>query len=352
MAGQTNPRRRRRGIVASAVAVITGSLGGVIGTPTPAAADAPPTAAGNVFHGFRLDDDGDFHVIDHPDAGTTVAPGSIGTGTQVAGINNRREIVGAYADRSDVIHNFVRNRRGRDTTIDLPGSFNEEAVDINNRGQIVGFVDADNENSTGTQGFLRSRRGRYTTIQIPGAVSTAALKVNDRGQVAGIYFDPDPAGPTPSPVHGFVWDDGEITTIDHPDAANGTFLFGINDRGDTVGFYDDAAGVFHGFLRDRRGRFTPVDAPGAVLGTQPISINDRREIVGAVAYADNSTDAFHRSPRGRYRIIEAPGEATYTRALDINDHGDIVGDFDTESPDPTDTHVGRRIGETLVPPWN
>jgi uncharacterized membrane protein len=333
MAGQTNPQTRRRGIATAAIAVVTGSLSAVIGTPVPAAADPPPTSIGNVFHGFVLDDDGDFHIIDHPDAGTTVGPGSLGTGTQVSGINNRREIIGAYADRSEVIHEFLRSRRGRYTTIDPPGSFiAEEAVDINNRGQIAGFVDADNDTTTGTQGFLRSRRGRYQTIEVPSAVSTAALKVNDRGQVAGIWFDRAPAGGAPPPVHGFVWDDGEITTIDHPDAANGTFVFRINDRGDTVGFYDDADGNFQGFLRDRRGRFTDVDAPGAELGTQPASINDRGEIAGAVTYADGSTDAFHRSRRGRFTIIEAPGEATYTRALDINDRGDIVGDYDTEPP--------------------
>lgn len=92
------------------------------------------------------------------------------------------------------------------------------------------------------------------------------------------------AGTALPPVHGFVWDDGKVTTtIDHPDAANATFVFGINDRGDTVGFYDDADGNFQGFLRDRRGHFTDIDAPGAELGTQVTGINERGEIVGTVS---------------------------------------------------------------------
>jgi hypothetical protein len=45
---------------------------------------------------------------------------------------------------------------------------------------------------------------------------------------------------------------------------------------DTVGFYDDAHGNVHGFLRDRRGHYTPV----AEAGTLPASINDHGEIVG------------------------------------------------------------------------
>jgi hypothetical protein len=333
MAGQHNPQMRRRGIAAAAVAVIIGSLSGVVGTADPAAADPPPTAAGNVGHGFRLDRDGDFHVIDHPDAATTIGPNLPITGTNLSGVNNRREIVGIYEDESRVIRNFLGTRRGNYQAIDPPGSFaDEEAVDINNRGDIVGFVDDAGTNDQGARGFLRTRHGRYRTIQVPGAASTVALRINDRRQIAGFYADPVPPGTPVPPVHGFVWDDGDVTTIDHPDAANGTFLFGINDRGATVGFYDDAHGNLHGFLRDRRGRFTPIDAPGAELGTQPASINDRGEIVGAVAYADNSTDAFYRSHTGRYRIIEAPREATYTRALDINDRGDIVGDYDTEPP--------------------
>jgi hypothetical protein len=244
-----------------------------------------------------------------------------------------------------VVHNFLRTRTGRYRIVDPPGSSpDEEVVDINNRGELVGFVDDNGENTVGTRGFLRTRGGRYVTIAVPGAASTLALKANDRSQVAGSYIDRAPTGTTP-PVHGFVWHDGEVTTIDHPDAANGTFVFGINDRGDTVGFYDDAAGNFHGFLRDRRGRIESVDAPGAELGTQPAAINDRGETVGAAVNADGSTDAFRRDRTGRFTIIEAPGEATYTRALDINDRGDIVGDYDTE---PATSTVAAPSREGMV----
>ena len=39
-----------------------------------------------------------------------------------------------------------------------------------------------------------------------------------------------------------------FTTIDVPGAANGTVAYGINDAGQIVGYYLDAAGTFHGFL--------------------------------------------------------------------------------------------------------
>src|SRR5512138_3506677 len=50
-------------------------------------------------------------------------------------------------------------------------------------------------------------------------------------------------------------------TIDVPGAA-GTQAWGINGRGDTVGFYATPDKVNHGFLRSG-GRFTTIDMPGA-----------------------------------------------------------------------------------------
>jgi hypothetical protein len=41
---------------------------------------------------------------------------------------------------------------------------------------------------------------------------------------------------------------GAFTTLDAPNAFNTTVFNGINDRGDIVGFYNDAAGNTHGPL--------------------------------------------------------------------------------------------------------
>jgi hypothetical protein len=81
----------------------------------------------------------------------------------------------------------------------------------------------------------------------------------------------------------------------------------VNDRGETVGFYDDANSNFHGFLRSRRGHFTSVDAPGGELGTAPASINDRGEMVGATYNADGSPDGFFAAARAGSRSSRPPG---------------------------------------------
>jgi hypothetical protein len=122
MARHQNPRVRRR--CTPALALVVGSLGVVVGTTDPAAADPPPSAAGNVLHGF-------------------IGPKLPITGTNLSGTNNRGEIIGVYEDRSRVLRDFLRTRGGRYRIIDPPGSFSdEEAVSINDRGNIVGDYQA------------------------------------------------------------------------------------------------------------------------------------------------------------------------------------------------------------------
>jgi len=47
-------------------------------------------------------------------------------------------------------------------------------------------------------------------------------------------------------VHGFVWHEGEFTSVDIPDAVE-TVVLGINSVGDIVGIYVDST-TGHGFL--------------------------------------------------------------------------------------------------------
>ena len=52
----------------------------------------------------------------------------------------------------------------------------------------------------GDHGFMRDRRGRITTIDVPGARGTAAQKINNRGQIAGVYSDTSPDTQVPQSV--------------------------------------------------------------------------------------------------------------------------------------------------------
>jgi hypothetical protein len=86
--------------------------------------------------------------------------------------------------------------------------------------------------------------------------------------------------PAPAEGGGYVLDDGEFLRFGVPGAVSGG-PSDVNNRGDIVGPYVDAAGFQHGFRLDRRGCLTRVDYPGPLRSkNEAIGINDRGHIVG------------------------------------------------------------------------
>lgn len=83
-------------------------------------------------------------------------------------------------------------------------------------------------------------------------------------EIAGFFLD------TYDLYHGFLRSpDGVITTFEAPGSGTaagsyyGTVPGSINDFGVMSGYYIDAHGVDHGFLRAANAAFTTFDAPGA-----------------------------------------------------------------------------------------
>jgi hypothetical protein len=138
--------------------------------------------------------------------------------------------------------------------------------------------------------------------------------------VAGADGDPRSARPV------FVLDKGRFAAFDAPGAGAAEFPR-INDRGQIVGSYVDAAGASHGFLRDARGRLTLIAAPGA-METTPLAINNRGVIVGNTCAERPCARrrGFLRDARGRLKTFSVPG-SVQTQAYGIDDRGRVVGDY-------------------------
>jgi hypothetical protein len=105
-----------------------------------------------------------------------------------------------------------------------------------------------------------------------------------------------------------------------------TFLVGINDRSQIVGYCDDARGV-HGFLRHKDGRFGTIDFRGA--RDRGPEDNNRGQIVGV--YSETSPFEFADGrgfllDRGQLTRTDIPG-AVIAVARRINDRGQVVGDY-------------------------
>lgn len=86
-------------------------------------------------------------------------------------------------------------------------------------------------------------------------------------------------------LRGFKYVSGGITFIDYTGAER-TSALGITDAGAIVGQFQDAVGVWHGFIL-RQGHFEIIDVPGA-LETRPNGINNSGQIVGSCSL-DNIT---------------------------------------------------------------
>jgi hypothetical protein len=308
-----------RGIVGVATAVVVAAL--AIAGPPPTSADvraeagaanAPPPVA---LKGYLRDQRGRFSTI--------LPPGA--AGSKLGDINNRGQIVGAYSD-ANAVHNFVRGRRGEYTTFDFPGAPKTAAGlgDINDRGRIAGFYPDDGGEY---RSFLRDRRGAFTPIENPRArgaspsgSGTAVYGINDRGVMVGAYA----AGGT---VHGFVRDrEGKFKTVDYPGAAE-TVLSEINERGQIVGAYGDdvGSGTPHDFVLDD-GAYMSIEFPGASESFVD-DVNNRREIVGYYLDAAGAVHGYLRDRRGHYSPIDHPDAAPPGSDTNgLNDRGEIVGE--------------------------
>jgi YD repeat-containing protein len=158
--------------------------------------------------------------------------------------------------------------------------------------------------------------GLLALVLAAGALLVAAVAAAD----GGVSGDPRSARPV------FVLDKGRFAAFDAPGAGAAEFPR-INDRGQIVGSYVDAAGASHGFVRDARGRLTVIAIPGA-KETAPLAINNGGVIVGNTCAERPCARrrGFLRDARGRFKTISVPG-SVQTQAYGIDDRGRVVGDY-------------------------
>jgi hypothetical protein len=185
---------------------------------------------------------GKFHTADFP-TGSPAAPPV----DQLLGVNNSDVAVGFWTDANGVNHGYEYNiGKKRFSAVTYAGDpvVSLTATAINNRGDIAGFYS--NPGSGNTDGFIKVRGTTFIDLSVPGASSTMALGVNDHDEVVGVYT----VGSGSSAVtHGFTWTPGGgFVTVDDPHGIGTTTINGVNNAGDLVGFYVDAAGNTDGLL--------------------------------------------------------------------------------------------------------
>jgi hypothetical protein len=278
------------------------------------------------------------------------------------GINDSGEIVGYYIDaRPDDIgadgqtyyeHGFystLSNSGRQYFTIDNPDAPLDSAIGepsspdrtrafaVNNNGDIVGWYSEDQTAiaDNGAQyvlpdaGYIMSVNwpGTFGTLGFTavGGYGTHALGINSTDQIVGYYVDA--LGEEHGFLRGFTGygDRGNYVSLD-PTGSINTVAEGINDSGEVVGFYETSDLVFHGFsYSTATGVFSPIDVNGAT-GTEALGVNNSGEIVGEYFDSAGNRHGFVRSSTGQLTTIDdANAGSGGTLVGGINDENEIVG---------------------------
>jgi hypothetical protein len=167
---------------------------------------------------------------------------------------------------------------------DVPGKPINVGNGINFWGLAVGAASMGNvaepSNSTG---WIWDGKA-YSFFTVPGAamLGTEPVGINALGLVSGYFQDAEGS------FHGFLKLGSKFTNIDVPGATD-TFAFGINSFADQAGYYVDQDGNIHGFVL-RAGVFTTIDVPGS-SATLVTDINDAGDLSG-LFFDNNGTHAF------------------------------------------------------------
>jgi len=160
----------------------------------------------------------------------------------------------------------------------------------------------------------------FTTISDPADPTfTQLLSVNKAGAIAGYYGS---GADAKHPNKGFTLGlPNSFTAENYPGSAQ-TQVIGINNGGDTDGFYVDSAGATHGFT-DIKGTFATIDVPGTTFN-QLLGLNNNGQQAGYYQFGPSSGPTFVpyvRQADGSFLLLPIAN----AQATSLNDHGLVVG---------------------------
>ncbi len=215
----------------------------------------------NTNNGIGLDSN--FGFVDNHGVFTNVndpaTPSASPSFNNLLGVNDHNVAVGFYNDAAGNSHSYTYDiANGQFTPIPLVAASSLTASAINNSGEIAGYYTS--AITGATLGFIdNNSNGIFTSVNAPGATFTQLFGLNNEGIAVGVAT-------INNVTDGIVYNtlNDSFNIVNDPFASPGTTTInGINDAGEIVGFYTDAAGNTDGFLA------TPVPEPGsfALIGS-------------------------------------------------------------------------------------
>lgn len=244
-------------------------------------------------------------------------------GSAVAATTTPPDISGNYA--------FQTVNDARDQT------FNQ-LLGINSSGRIAGYFGSGQKGHP-NMGYVVSPgygQGNFRNENFPGAAQTQVTGIDNNGDTVGFWVDDQGAN------HGFYALPGaKPHTVDFPTNDNATprvdQLLGINDSGIAVGFYTDGKGTNHGFAYNiAKHHAKPIHVAGDSNVTAA-GVNSANDVAGFATNSGGTTEAFLLRSDGKLYRLSFPG-ASATQAFGVNDGDEVVGDYTVGSGNSATTH--------------
>ncbi len=247
----------------------------------------------------------------------------LGTGSESKAwaINNEGQVVGDIKTSSGESRAFIFTDEnsndqvdyGEIQNIDTPESSESAGRDINDQGQVVGFLPP-----------LSSQRAfmwdQDQGMEIFRSLGASAQGINNDGDAVGFFKVP------PFNFHSIRWENGQANPLKTP-VGNSSWATSINDSGSIVGYTDVFGGASRGFLLngDNINDAVDIGSLDAAIHTQAWDINNRSEVVGGSGSA-----AFLWSSFQPIQDLGSLGAGS-SKAFAINESTQVVGKSDNRA---------------------
>ena len=287
----------------------------------------------------------DFYIID--DLGTLSGDASRAVGINAAGVVVGSAEVAPY----NWEHAFVTTPLISDAG--TPGSYLQSHLEaINNNGQAVGWVNSDGEDIEASA-YLWQAGSWIELGALPGHDFSRAMDINDRGQVVGrSYVRWSPPYP-----RAWIWQDGEMTALATPEYSSGAYA--INASGTHIAGWVNEPGTTGRNLGAVwvDGEVTELAlASGDTISSAAYDVNDRGVVVGATYsffYFLQSATPFLWDGSTLMALAKPAGwNIAFARA--INNANQVVGDLQGSGDPGLDGFIWedgttRRLSQLIDP---
>ncbi|MSR73125.1 hypothetical protein EXS61_00760 [Candidatus Parcubacteria bacterium] len=241
------------------------------------------------------------------------------------GVSNHGIVVGESTQNFLTQNAFMCKKSGAmQEVMNFFGAGQCVAVAVSNAGHITGYYCDKNGVSHGWLLYGEDNGNKIRNLGTLGGNFCIPYDVNSSGVVVGCSFNSDYKN------HAFVWSDGVMTDL-FP-TSDFAFATGINDAGESVGFFVNESFESIAFLRRVNGEVINLGSLGHVglAFSNANGLNNLGQVVGKSSTKSGYSHAFiftdgEMRDLGTLRKANGASDTT-SEAFKINNHGVVIGD--------------------------